>query len=97
VEINGYVLSQYALYKFADYAYGERQLIDYHVCVSKGDGFSVITVTLLPAKDTRADVALLVYSAKLSSRVEVTEWLLDQAMGQIFGNHDKRITSIEYC
>ena len=71
------------------------KVIDYLVCVSQEDGYSTITVVLTPNAATRADVALIVYTSKLSARLEVSDWLVEQAVGLVFGHHDKRITSVE--
>ena len=72
------------------------KLLDYIVTVLKSDKFSTVTVALTPNPHTKAEVEKIIYQANMDKSIEITDWLLDQIIGQIFGHHDKRITSVNY-
>ena len=72
-------------------------LLDYHIKVSKGDSkFHTISVALVPNPHTEAKDEHIIYQTNVASGTEVTDWLVDQIIYQVFGHHDKRITSVTY-
>ena len=79
-----------------DVSYEAVKLMDYTVSVMKGDKFSSVTVALTPNPHTKAEEGRIIYQASMDGSIEITDWLLDQILGQVFGHHDKRITSVKY-
>jgi hypothetical protein len=76
--------------------YEPVKLLDYTVTVLKSDNFSTVTVALSPNPHTKAEVEKIIYSAHMDKSIEITDWMLDQIIGQVFGHHDKRITSVTH-
>jgi hypothetical protein len=71
------------------------KVIDYCVLVSGHPGYNAVSVVLTSNCRTKADTSLAIYSSNMAKEIEITDWLIDQIVWQIFGSHDKRIVSVK--